>query len=669
MTGLGALCHALLNGPAEGDALQAAEAMLAAALAGLATGAAGPPPRHCASWRLPLPPSDASGPAKPDLLRALAPIQLLDGVWLARAAQPGTGHLAANGLLLRIYTDTVGLEHPAAAPPLRYRARLVLAGMDLPPLTHPRFFDDAGFPEGARHFALLSLVLRHRSSRRFPELLGYTLAHLTREPAPFDEPEYQALRTRHRRWAEQALACARAQGLDETRVAAGRALYIHAFTHLLEELQARRLAPPVSRETRMAGIVRAKLSQAQGYHRRVRLQGRSLDAWLAEHAENPQPLLRALRDSPLVDTACPASSRLLKAMDFGGPMFGVFDAREREIALGWIEDPAAMSRMAEEAPAHPAWPQPSSRSAKPARALRPRELYHAMLVAESPIDVSAMAVTCIRRMLRRTRLLGWLGLGTRHPARSPEDLPDFVEQQHRAELERYRPLAGPGKVDKAFCRWTLRQLAPAIFTDGAWLAGIPDAGEKLDDPDRELLKIFVDELGAGRADWHHANVYRRLLDSQRIRLPAFDSQAFAELAELVDAAFEIPAYLLAMGLATERYRPELLGLNLAIELSGLGAVYLRAIDRLRQHGMDPTIIQLHLSIDNPASGHAARARNAIQLYLEDLRRREGPVAVATAWRRVWLGHESLRAASLGLAIRIVWRYSLHRLGWRVPVDE
>jgi len=131
-----------------------------------------------------------------------------------------------------------------------------------------------------------------------------------------------------------------------------------------------------------------------------------------------------------------------------------------------------------------------------------------------------------------------------------------------------------------------------------------------------------------------------------------------EHTEFRDAAFDLPVYLLAMGLLTEERRPEILGLNLAIEMSGLGASYLRAIDILRYHGMDPTLIQLHLSIDNPASGHTARARDAITLYLDAIRRREGHAAMNVAWLRIWLGYQSLNVATFSLTAGLVCRYLL-----------
>jgi hypothetical protein len=304
---------------------------------------------------------------------------------------------------------------------------------------------------------------------------------------------------------------------------------------------------------------------------------------------------------------------------------------------------------------------------KPARwyRLRTRDLYLALLQSESTIDTPPGADRLIQKILKRTHRLRLLGFAEKSFAYTPEALSRFVETRHRNEVGRYRPLKGTPKIDKAFCQWAILQLAPAILLDGAWLASIPSAAEKLGPVRRHLLKIYVDELGHGREDWNHPNVYRRLLESQGLSLPNFTTEAFAHHPALLGAAFELPVYLLTMGLLIDRYLPELLGLNLAIELSGLGASYMRAIDILRHHGMDPTIVELHLSIDNLATGHAARARDAIVLYLEEVRQRQGAPAVDRVWKRIWLGYQSLHAATLSLSLGIVSRYVLHRAGRRV----
>lgn len=234
----------------------------------------------------------------------------------------------------------------------------------------------------------------------------------------------------------------------------------------------------------------------------------------------------------------------------------------------------------------------------------------------------------------------------RRLAPEPGQLRAHLEARQRQALDRYRPPTKAPEIGRHFCRWALLQLAPAILVDGAWLAGIATAAENLDEVGRHLARIHADELGNGRPQWNHANVYRRLLDSLGIALPPLDSEAFAGDNRFLDAAFELPVYLLAMGQRADRYFPELLGLNLAIELSGLGGGYLGAIEVLRWHGIDPTIVALHLSIDNLASGHAARAVDAITLYLDQARRRGGDPAVQEQWRRVERGYRSFQAMVL-----------------------
>jgi hypothetical protein len=670
MDGPRRLCQTLLNGTPDRSDLRAAEGFLQTALAEsmeFAEAPFGPP------WEAPNPPHAGSPAHRHLTLQALAPALLLDGIWLARVAWPATGHRDSEGHLLELYSRSVGLDEPARSPPLRFRAGLIAAGLHLPALDSPGFFRDSRFPEAALRLPALHLGLFHRPRRFFPELLGYTLAHVSRkpawwdaEPAPDDEAGYLAL---------AALEAYPDRHAHEGRIRAGWNLYRREFGLLLREM-ARLGSQSGSAEDAMAGIVRAKLPEALGYHGRIRLRGRSLDQWLAESSDDPRPLLQALRDSPRIDQACPAESRLIRAMEFGGPMFGVFDGQERQACLDWIADPGRPASITpgqdSRATEPPAEPRVSSRS-RPTNPKTARALYPALLRAESPADCPPGADAFIRRVLRRTR---WLSLlQPAHRRRfpySPEALAARIGARHRREVERYRPPSGPPKIGRDFCRWAALQLAPAILVDGAWLAGIPTAAEKLGDAERHLLKIYADELGNGHPGWNHPNVYRRLLESLDFRLPDFDTGDFAENPEFLDAAFDIPVYILAMGQLTERYLPEVLGLNLAIELSGLGAGYMRVADILAHHGMDPTIIRLHLSIDNLASGHAARARDAIVLFLDEVRRREGAAAVEPIWRRIWTGYLSLDVAAFGLAARLVSRHLagiLARALWRALVTR
>ncbi len=662
------LCQALLNGPCSPAMLERAESVLRQALAHTVSRPASSGRFDASRWHLkhPVAPS-------PLLLKSLAPLALLDGVWLARAAQPATGHLPVPCQLLRIYAETAGVDHPAASHPLRYRAKLVEAGLHLPPIDSPEFFH-AGFREPALQAAVMALVFMHRPLRYAPELLGYTLAHLGRTPESWEDPALHPIRLRHQTWAREALATGLAEGMSETRLDAGWRLYISLLEGIHQDCRSQQDEAPPAREDQFATLIRARQHHALGYHRNIRLGEKSLDEWLETAAEDPRALVRALHDSPLIDRACPAASRLIRAMAFGGPMFGVFSPQEREVALGWIEDPRSPGTIPDDDALgtgnsrNPSTvPDCKHRHEQPARPdrQRTRDLYLALLQSEAPGDAPPEAGRFVRKMLDRTRRFGLAGRGHKAFAYTPEALTRFVATRHQVEAERYRPLTGPPRADKAFCQWALLQLAPAILVDGAWLADSPTAAEKLNPARRHLLKIYLDELGEGRANWNHPNVYRRLLESQGLTLPDFTCEAFIRHPALMEAAFDLPVYLLAIGLLTGGYPPEVLGLNLAIELSGLGASYMRAIDILRHHGMDPAIIELHLSIDNLATGHAARARDAIILYLEEIRLREGAPAVDRVWQRIWLGYQSLQTATLGLRLKLVGRYALHRLGWRV----
>jgi hypothetical protein len=99
------------------------------------------------------------------------------------------------------------------------------------------------------------------------------------------------------------------------------------------------------------------------------------------------------------------------------------------------------------------------------------------------------------------------------------------------------------------------------------------------------------------------------------------------------------------------FLPELLGLNMAIELSGLGKSYMRLVDEWTYWGIDPAIASIHISIDNVASGHTFLAQKAIQLYMDDVMQRTGdPMILDQQWRRIYTGYASLRFVG--------WRFKL-----------
>ena len=83
-------------------------------------------------------------------------------------------------------------------------------------------------------------------------------------------------------------------------------------------------------------------------------------------------------------------------------------------------------------------------------------------------------------------------------------------------------------------------------------------------------------------------------------------------------------------------------------------------DELAYWGIDPAIVNLHTTIDNIASGHAALAQQAIVLYLDAVAAEAGEAQMQQHWRRVYTGYCSLQAAVRWFKVALVGRYLVNR---------
>ena len=72
----------------------------------------------------------------------------------------------------------------------------------------------------------------------------------------------------------------------------------------------------------------------------------------------------------------------------------------------------------------------------------------------------------------------------------------------------------------------------------------------------------------------------------------------------------------------------------------LGIIEAKTTVALIEHyGFDAHYWIMHIGIDNPVNGHAARAIRAILLYLDNIRANAGgEEAVAAQWARIWDGY-------------------------------
>ncbi|BBU44782.1 hypothetical protein PPTS312_26970 [Pseudomonas putida] len=182
-----------------------------------------------------------------------------------------------------------------------------------------------------------------------------------------------------------------------------------------------------------------------------------------------------------------------------------------------------------------------------------------------------------------------------------------VASEHAAYLEQRRQ-GGPRRffANRAHALWFLQQVAPTKAVDGAWLHG---ALRHWQDPRfHGLIRTFLEELGDGDPRCNHVLIYQRLLS----RLGCSQERP------LDPARYLQGALQLALGQHCQRFLPEVVGYNLGYEQPPLHLLI--TTHELAELGIDAHYFQLHVTIDNAASGHA---RRAVECFTE-LARDQGP---------------------------------------------
>ena len=194
--------------------------------------------------------------------------------------------------------------------------------------------------------------------------------------------------------------------------------------------------------------------------------------------------------------------------------------------------------------------------------------------------------------------------------------------------------------DKDEARWWLKQIAPVKYVDGAWLGYINRA--TLPFALRAVIKnswqVLSEELGDGNLKKNHAHVYRKLMKSTMIDLPAGDTPDFIQSRQRLDepAVWKAALGQLLISLFPHEFLPEILGFNMHFEALTLET--LQASRELSEVGLDPYYFMLHVSIDNADSGHTAIAQQAVCMYVEHILESQGTAAAQQAWRRVQVGY-------------------------------
>jgi hypothetical protein len=399
----------------------------------------------------------------------------------------------------------------------------------------------------------------------------------------------------------------------------------------------------------MAVLVQERARQAKVYHHDFNLKGKSLAQWFKEALADPFPLIDALAESRLIRPGDPGRSALINIIiRSNGPMFRVFRKEDISQIQRWIASLVPGQQHRKESPCVDG-PIPFAIST----ARRAMEHGDQSLGLVPRSIRAAYYLLQGRALAPRTRgfaagyVRKWLQPSKQSINKSDRSLPDewlpgslrawLLDEHDKRGVEfsenRYDTMPSREEVIDSTI-----QLAPLTLIDGAWLQGFTDctlASTRIGFP---LFETYWDELGNGDYVINHPKIYRDVLRAMDVELPPTCSVEFAMDRRLRDESFRLPVYWLCLGKFPVTFRPEILGMNLAMELSGVGGSYRTAHQFLKHFGFPTAFVDIHNTIDNVSTGHSAWAADAIDAYMQMILDFSDP---DEEWERVRTGYESL----------------------------
>ena len=587
-------------------------------------------------------------------VKQFAVIELTKACWLQNIFQVSCSQMDYAIDLLSIYKQLSKVE-PGEG---NYRGLLLSIGEDTPVLHHHSFSQQPEIISCVFDFASTQLALALFPRVLFAEILGFTLAFcqmpsLIENCFPHHQISSSFFKLRQKCIDGQLsplLACIKAY-LNQFpqhkeflwhRVQNGFWLYHLQMQACRDQLKSV-MSQPLSPQLAVSRLFQNNAMAAIGHHQRIQLSGQTLDSWFAGMPENNQAFLQALTESDYVNTRNPSESRLLKLFDFNGPMYGVFDQAEIQVLQNWLNDSLSdkVSSIVTEPEKSVNLPSPSKRliKEKDYSKLNNKHLYYYLVNADLFPDLLPVVRTKLDKLLRVCNFFNPPPF--KHYSHQKLDL--YIENIYQREMGAYQPLVGKPKISREAYVWGIEQIAPMILIDGCWLQNSLALQNVNPEISEILFSIYCDEIGNGCLQQNHPFIFQQLLNSLSISVPPVYSIEFIKHTRFINSAFDLPVYMLALSNFSVEFLPELLGLNMAIELSGLGKGYMGLVDDWNYWGIDSTIANIHISIDNYASGHTFLAKKAIQLYLDNVIKHTGnPFMLDTHWRRIYSGYASLR---------------------------
>ncbi|OKJ95214.1 IopB [Streptomyces sp. CB03234] len=608
-----------------------------------------------------------------------APLGLMSGAWLQWLSSMATADAPAALAALTLYASDVGVGRPNDSRGAAFAQ--LLRALRVAEHAHPaaRLAHDLRIGEDAFVLPSLLLLMGRRPDEFHAEILGADLclreagllpaleladlADAAVEASDVDpgRPRAHADVPGGLTAAERALEALDGRSGDPARVEDGFRWALAVLRPWSEGLLGR-LTARLDPAHRAAEMLRARAREGSVYHHDHELAGRPLSAWLREAVHAPRPLLDALATSPLIRPGKPERSPLINGLvGERGPMFRVFTETDLDILANWIRSlpdttgdaPADKDGTTPADGAHATtagvngagFPLGRAADGEPAENdLPPTDLREAYARLQRRTQTPALTAYA------RRYVHGWLGRaahrmdqdGVPLPGQWPaEGLRPWLADQHDRHAEEFESTAKAELPTREQLIESTVQLAPLTMIDGAWLQGFTDYGLASSDIGFSLFETYWDELGNGRADLNHPLIYRQLVESMGIELPPTGTIDFARWPGFEDRSFELPVFWLSIGRFPKTFQPEILGLNLAMELSGVGGSYRRARLALRAYGFSTRFVDIHNTIDNVATGHSAWAADAIDSYMSTVAPPPGTRARQEVWARVRTGYRAL----------------------------
>lgn len=597
-------------------------------------------------------------------LRERAVLGQVAGCWLDTVSSPATQPALIVNRLLRDHFALKGEGNPRRSTHHVRQRALEQAGVYLPEIAADNYLTEARTRPLTAWHACFYLALSRLAASFLPEVVG---VHYAFHALGVDDRLAGVAEVLPEPRLRESLAEYLSLTESSDRGPVERARLHAAVTRTVElELEQVRLLVELaewhagrSLHSRVADIVARHAPFAGRQHGNVTVRGRRLTDAFADPDLDLAGFLDELRRSRQVKPLPSGGCRLLNALRFGGPMFGIFDADEAATLTAWVELAQSGDRSPIEIDVNRAGDEAAARWAGAVAAASPPDLRFAEPDPRDERDLLYRLVNVehfanLLPLAKQRAIKGFVDAEIlfTHGARgrftdaswfdySPEALNDRVDRIYWEKLvEPYRPLAEI--PDREEVRFGQADLALGNMIDGTWAHRIGNVGRYRRRSDGLLFSIYVDEMGRGELHKNHLTLIYQVLASMDFTLPHIREAAFLAQDQLSEShrQYESANHQLSMSLFPDTFYNEILGYNLGIEMYGLGEMRMNEIQRLRHHGFDTSYEEAHLTIDNFSAGHSRQAVDAIVTYLDDVRRDLGPSAVDGEWRRVWRGYAS-----------------------------